>query len=343
MNFPTRRTHTKRSPKPQSMRNPVEHGDGNPGVTLQILPDRSVALVQMLKRQFHLGGNRLEQTTRSSTAQKCGNSHALSTQPPSEIPLRSRIVRNDVLIRNPSESQQQHRHNARPVFARPTMKQRAAILPKGVNRLHHASDARSVIVEQPLVHRRHAIWQCVTKLSRIELIEHLNMHVRHAVSAAGIRIGPMTNLKIAAQIDDALQTLSVLLQIFIISRRQFAKRRTAKKDAICCFPLRAVLRPIRMPAQIAHVSHASKRKLLGAGGMNCGIAPLSCNYHMRQSTLRIEALIHWILPCGLYTTSYRSVFATCLRNAYGILLCLEMPESPKQRGGYHCTRPALSS
>lgn len=223
------------------------------------------------------------------------------------------------------------------------MKQRAAILPKGVNRLHHASDARSVIVEQPLVHRRHAIRQCVTKLSRIELVEHLNMHVRHTVSAAGIRIGPMTNLKIAAQIDNAFQTLSVLLQIFIISRRQFAKRRAAKKDAVCCFPLRAVLRPIRMPAQIAHVSHASKRKLLGAGGMNCGIAPLSCNYHMRQSTLRIEALIHWILPCGLYTTSYRSVFATCLRNAYGIPLCLEMPESPKQRGGYHCTRPALSS
>ena len=297
----------------------------------------------MLKRQFHLGGNRLEQTTRSSTAQKCGNSHALSTHPPPEIPLRSRIVRNDVLIRNPSESQQQHRHNARPVFARPTMKQRAAILPKGVNRLHHASDARSVIVDQPLVHRRHAIRQCVTKLSRIELVEHLNMHVRHTVSAAGIRIGPMTNLKITAQIDNALQTLSVLLQIFIVSRRQFAKRRSAKKDAICCFPLRAVLRPIRIPAQIAHVSHASKRKLLGAGGMNCDIAPLSCNYHMRQSTLRIEALIHWILPCGLYTTSYRSVFATCLRNAYGIPLCLEMPESPKQRGGYHCTRPALSS
>ena len=100
MNFPTRRTPTKRSTKPQSMRNPVEHGDGNPGVTLQILPDRSVALVQMLKRQFHLGGNRLEQATRSSTAQKCGNSHALSTQPPPEIPLRSRIVRNDV----PSEA-----------------------------------------------------------------------------------------------------------------------------------------------------------------------------------------------------------------------------------------------
>ena len=343
MNSPTRRTPTKRSTKPQSMRNPVEHGDGNPGVTLQILPDRSVALVQMLKRQFHLGGNRLEQATRSATTQKCGNSHALSAQPPSEIPLRSRIVRNDVLIRNPSESQQQHRHNARPIFARPTMKQRAAILPKGVNRLHHASDARSVIVEQPLVHRRHAIRQCVTKLSRIELVEHLNMHVRHAVSAAGIRIGPMTNLKIAAQIDNAFQTLSVLLQIFIISRRQFAKRRAAKKDAVCCFPLRAVLRPIRMPAQIAHVSHASKRKLLGAGGMNCDIAPLSCNYHMRQSTLRIEALIHWIFPCGLYTTSYRSAFATCLRNAYGIPLCLEMPESPKQRGGYHCTRPALSS
>lgn len=37
------------------------------------------------------------------------------------------------------------------------------------------------------------------------------MHVRHTVSAAGIRIGPMTNLKIAAQIDNALQTLSVLL------------------------------------------------------------------------------------------------------------------------------------
>ena len=153
----------------------------------------------------------------------------------------------------------------------------------------------------------------------------------------------MTNLKIAAQIDNALQTLSVLLQIFIVSRRQFAKRRTAKKDAICRFPLRAVLRPIRIPAQIAHVSHAGKRELLGAGGMNCGIAPLSCNYHMRQSTLRIEALIHWILPCGLYTTSYRSVFATCLRNAYGIPLCLEMPESPKQRGGFHCTRPALSN
>lgn len=81
MNFPTRRTPTKRSTKPQSMRNPVEHGDGNPGVTLQILPDRSVALVQMLKRQFHLGGNRLEQATRSSTAQKRRNSHALSTQP----------------------------------------------------------------------------------------------------------------------------------------------------------------------------------------------------------------------------------------------------------------------
>ncbi len=59
--------------------------------------------------------------------------------------------------------------------------------------------------------------------------------------------------------------------------------------------------------------------------MNCDIAPLSCNYHMRQSTLRIESLIHWILPCGLYTTSYRSVFATCLRNAYAITICANPP------------------
>ncbi len=333
----------KRSTKPQPMRNPIEHGDGHSSATFQILPDRSIALVQMPKRQLHLGRNRLKQTTRSSTAQNCRNSHALSAQPPPEIPLRSRIVRNDVLIRDPGEPQQQHRHNARPIFARPTMKQRTAILPKGVNRLHHASDARSVIVEQSLVHRRHAIRQCVTKLSRIELVEHLNMHVRHTVSATGIGIGPMTNLKIAAQIDNALQALSVLLQIFIISSRQFAKRRAAKKDAICRFPLRTVLRPIRIPTQIAHVPHADKWKLLGAGGMNYGIAPLSCNYHMRQSTLRIDALIHWILPCGLYTTSYRSVFATCLRNAYGIPLDLEMPESPKQRGECLCTRPALSS
>lgn len=148
----------------------------------------------------------------------------------------------------------------------------------------------------------------------------------------------MTNLKIAAQIDNALQALSVLLQIFIISSRQFAKRRAAKKDAICRFPLRTVLRPIRIPAQIAHVPHADKRKLLGAGGMNCGIAPLSCNYHMRQSTLRIDALILWILPYSLYTTSYRSVFVTCLRNAYGIPLCLEMPES--QNKGANAFAPA---
>lgn len=147
MNFPTRYAPAKRSTSPQPMRNPVEHGDGYLGMTFQILPDRSVALVQMLKRQLHLSGNRLKQATRSATTQKCGNSHALSTQPPSEIPLRSRIIRNDVLIRDPGEPQQQHRHNARPVFARPTMKQRAAILPKGVNRLHHASDARSVIVK----------------------------------------------------------------------------------------------------------------------------------------------------------------------------------------------------
>lgn len=49
MNFPTRRTPTKRSPKPQPMRNPVEHDDGHLDVTFQVPPDRSVALVQMLE------------------------------------------------------------------------------------------------------------------------------------------------------------------------------------------------------------------------------------------------------------------------------------------------------
>ena len=198
------------------------------------------------------------------------------------------------------------------------MKQRAAILPKGVNRLHHASDARSVIVEQPLVHRRHAIRQCVTKFSRIELVEHLNTHIRHTVSAVGIRIGPMTNLKIAAQIDNAFQTLSVLLQIFIVSRRQFAKRRAAKR---CCMPFPLASRPPPYTHTRPNRARFSRGQAEAAGGRRNELrhraAQLQFPYvpihlanrssHTLDFSMRF---VHYIVSLGV-----RHLLTQCLRHS----------------------------